>query len=481
MPVLDAAQAEFEISANVVVIGAGACGLAAALAAREAGAVVLVLERDARPTGSTSLSTGLIPAAGTKLQCAAGIEDSPDLLASDILNKAKQQTDAAIVHAVARASGPTVDWLTDAHGVTFTLVEGFLYPGHSVHRMHGTPNRSGQELQSALLAATARMQIDIVTSAVATDLYATREGRVTAVRFARPDGTSETVGCDALVLACCGFGGNKAMVREYIAEMADAEFGGHVGNQGDAIAWGRELGVALADLGSYQGHGAFATPYGNPMNWGLLTEGGFQVNALGKRFSNEVRGYSEQAVDTIAQPGRVAWDIYDEIREQPILGFSDYQEVAGLGGIRKAPTVAALAQLIGVPVDVLEQTVAEVGQMCAGTRTDPFGRDFRGRRPLEAPFCAVKVTGALFHTQGGLVIDTDTRTLRPDGSKMPNLFAGGGAARGMSGPSRWGSFSGGGLLTAVTQGRLAGTSAAAVVPAAPAPAWSKLEAGTQKV
>ena len=84
MPVLDATQAEFEISANVVVIGAGACGLAAALAAREAGAVVLVLERDARPTGSTSLSTGLIPAAGTKLQRAAGIEDSPDLLASEI-------------------------------------------------------------------------------------------------------------------------------------------------------------------------------------------------------------------------------------------------------------------------------------------------------------------------------------------------------------------------------------------------------------
>ena len=100
-----------------------------------------------------------------------------------------------------------------------------------------------------------------------------------------------------------------------------------------------------------------------------------------------------------------------------------------------------------------------------------------------APFCAVKVTGALFHTQGGLVIDTETRTLRPGGSKMPNLFAGGGAARGMSGPSRWGYFSGGGLLTAVTQGRLAGAHAAAIaaIPAAPAPAGSQPEAGTSKI
>ena len=462
MPVLSAATAKFEYEVDVVVIGAGACGLTAALAAKEAGAEVLVLERDLRPTGSTSLSTGLIPAAGTKLQKSMGIEDSPDLLAKDILGKAKHQTDEAIVRMVAAASGPTIDWLAEQHGVAFKLVEGFLYPGHSVLRMHGTPNRTGEELESALLAAADRKQIDLVTGALACDLYATTEGKVTAVRYTRPDGASETVGCKALVLACCGFGGNKEMVREYIPEIADAEFWGHVGNRGDAIEWGRELGAALADLGSYQGHGAVATPYGNPMNWGLLMQGGFQVNAQGKRFSNEVRGYSEQAVDTIAQPGRFAWNIYDEIREQPILGFTDYKEVAGLGGIKKAPTIRALAEMIGVPVDALEATVAEVNEMCAARRKDEFGRDFAGKQPLLAPFCAVKVTGALFHTQGGVVIDTDTQVLRPDRSKFPNLFAGGGAARGMSGPSRWGYFSGGGLLSAVTMGRTAGTNAAQV-------------------
>ena len=462
MPVLSAATAKFEYEVDVVVIGAGACGLTAALAATEAGAEVLVLERDLRPTGSTSLSTGLIPAAGTKLQKSMGIEDSPDLLAKDILGKAKHQTDEAIVRMVAGASGPTIDWLAEQHGVAFKLVEGFLYPGHSVLRMHGTPNRTGEELESALLAAADRKQIDLVTGALACDLYATTEGKVTAVRYTRPDGASETVGCKALVLACCGFGGNKEMVREYIPEIADAEFWGHVGNRGDAIEWGRELGAALADLGSYQGHGAVATPYGNPMNWGLLMQGGFQVNAQGKRFSNEVRGYSEQAVDTIAQPGRFAWNIYDEIREQPILGFTDYKEVAGLGGIKKAPTIRALAEMIGVPVDALEATVAEVNEMCAAKRKDEFGRDFAGKQPLLAPFCAVKVTGALFHTQGGVVIDTDTQVLRPDRSKFPNLFAGGGAARGMSGPSRWGYFSGGGLLSAVTMGRTAGTNAAQV-------------------
>ena len=460
MAVLPAAEARFEYSVPVVVVGAGACGLTAALAAREAGAEVLVLERDAKPAGSTALSTGLIPAAGTRFQRALGIEDSPALLAEDIWRKAKGATDRAIVDAVARASGPTIEWLADRHGVAFKLVEGFLYPGHSVLRMHGTPHRTGEELESALLAAAARLGIDIVSSAVATHLYARDDGRVVAVGFARPDGATETVGSDALVLACCGFGGNKEMVRDHIPEIADAEFWGHVGNKGDAIKWGTSLGAAIADLGSYQGHGAVATPYGNPVNWGLLTNGGYQVNTLGERFANEVRGYSEQAVEVIAQPGRIAWDVFDETRERPILGFADYDEIRSLGGVKRAESVRALAALMGVPAEALERTNAEVDALRASGREDRWGRKFAGTAPLAAPLCAIKVTGALFHTQGGLVIDPAAAVLRPDGSALPNLFAGGGAARGLSGPSNWGYFSGGGLLTATTLGRIAGESAA---------------------
>lgn len=444
----------------VVVIGAGACGLTAALAATERGAEVLVLERDARPSGSTALSTGLIPAAGTKFQKALGIEDSAERLAEDIFRKSKGQTERRMVEAVARASGPTVEWLAERHGVEFKLVEGFLYPGHSVLRMHGTPHRTGEELENALLASVERNGIDILTSAVATDVLS-ENGRITGVRFLRPNGSSESVGCRALVLACCGFGGDADMVRQYIPEIAAAEFAGHVGNKGDAVRWGLALGAAVADMGSYQGHGAVAVPYGNPVNWGLLTNGGYQVNARGERFSNEVRGYSEQAVEVIAQPERIAWDVFDDARERPILGFKDYEEIRSLGGIRKAGSLRELAETMSIPADALEKTNLEVNRLRSGQGEDCWGRDFRGTQPLAPPFCAVKVTGALFHTQGGLVIDPSARVLRPDGSGFANLFAGGGAARGLSGPSNWGYFSGGGLLTATTLGRIAGESAAA--------------------
>ncbi len=443
-----------------MVVGAGACGLTAALAAKERGAEVLVLERDARPTGSTALSTGLIPAAGTTFQRALGIQDSAELLAEDIWRKAKGQTDRRMVETVARASAPTVEWLAERHGVQFRLVEGYLYPGHSVLRMHGTPHRTGEELEGALLASAQANGIDILTSALATEVLHENQ-KILGVRFCRPDGSLESVGCGALVLACCGFGGNPEMVRRYIPEMADAEFSGHVGNKGDAVRWGLELGAALADLGSYQGHGAVAVPYGNPVNWALLTNGGYQVNVRGERFSNEVRGYSEQAVEVIAQPERTAWNVYDEERERPVLGFKDYEEIRGLGGIRKAGTLRELAAMMSLRAESLETTNRQVNALRSSGQADSWGRSFKGTQPLQAPFCAVKVTGTLFHTQGGLVIDPAARVLRPDGAAFPNLFAGGGAARGLSGPANWGYFSGGGLLTATTLGRIAGESAAA--------------------
>lgn len=458
MAVRPAAEAAFDTTVPVLIIGAGACGLTAALAARETGADPLILERDARPTGSTTLSTGLIPAADTRFQRALGIADSPALFAADIIKKAKHQTDARMAHAIATASGPTIEWLAD-RGVAFRLVDGFLYPGHSVLRMHGTPNRTGGELEAALLAAAGAARIDILTSAHATDLYVQDDGRVTAVRVARPDGTRETIGCGALVLACNGFGGNRAMVRELIPEMGDAEYSGHAGNQGDAIAWGRALGAATADLGGYQGHGAVAWPYNMPVVWGLIMGGGYQVNRAAARFANEASGYSEHAVEVVRQPEHVAWEIFDAAREAIALEFKDYQDVRALGGIKHADTLDDLARIIGLDAGALAATNAGVDAMRAGAPC-PFGRDFTGTAPLSPPFRAVKVTGTLFHTQGGLVVDQHARVLRPDGSALPNLFAGGGAACGLSGPSRWGYLSGNGLLTATVLGRIAGTVAA---------------------
>jgi fumarate reductase flavoprotein subunit len=466
MSVRAAAGVEFPIAVPVVVIGAGACGLTAALAARDASADVLVLERDASPSGSTALSSGLIPAAGTKVQAALGIDDTAALFAADIQAKAHGENDPAFVAAIASASGPTIDWLIERHRLELTLVEGFLYPGHSRMRMHAPPSRSGADLVAGLLAAARAAGADIVSGAQATALYAEPGGRVAGVELRRPNGAVERIGCGTLVLACSGFGGDPALVRRHIPEMGTAYFHGHAGNRGDALRWGEALGAATRHLGAYQGHGSVATPHNILVTWALMMEGGIQVNALGRRFSNEHAGYSEQAMCVLAQPGGVAWDIYDERLHRLGLGFDDYREADKAGAVRRADTLAALAAACGLPHAALAGELAGIARLAAGVGEDRFGRDFRGKPALAPPYYAVKVTGALFHTQGGLAVDADARVLRPDGTPLANLFAGGGAACGVSGSGRDGYLSGNGLLAAVVLGAKAGSAAARLVGAA---------------
>lgn len=453
---------EFPLTVPVLVIGAGACGLTAALAARDAGADVLVLERDPSPSGSTAMSSGMIPAAGTQLQADSGVDDSAAMMAADIQRKAHDENDPDMVDAICAASGPTIDWLVDRHKVPLKLVEGFLYPGHSVPRMHAPASRSGADLVAGLLAAANAAGADIVTDATVTTLYAGADGRIAGVEMVRPDGSRENIGCDALVLACSGFGGNAELVEKFIPEMTTAQYYGHTGNRGDALLWGEALGAAVKHLGAYQGHGSLAMPHAILMTWALMMEGGFQVNAEGRRFSNEHQGYSEQAMRVIAQPGGFAWNIYDERLHRLGLDFEDYRDALKAGAIRTAATIDELAIACGLPQPALAQTLALTHALAARQEQDAFGRDFTGRPALQAPFYAVKVTGALFHTQGGLVVDAEARVLRPDGSRMPNLLAGGGAACGISGSGRDGYLSGNGLLAATVLGAKAGASAARI-------------------
>ncbi|MCC6609241.1 MAG: FAD-dependent oxidoreductase [Burkholderiales bacterium] len=456
MPIVFDDAKRFELATPVVIVGAGACGLVAALAARDAGAEVLVLERDATPSGSTALSSGFIPAAFTRFQRAAGVADSPAQMAKDVARKNHGEADPRVVEAVCRASGPTIEWLADAHGVPFVLVEGFLYPGHSALRMHAVPEKTGATLMAALVRSAGAAGIDILCSAHVTDVFANRGRRVTGVRFARPDGSLEEVGCNALVLASSGFGGNPELVRRHIPEIADALYFGHAGNQGDAVAWGTALGAASGDMTAYQGHGSVATPHGVLVTLALMMEGGIQMNAAGDRFSDEHQGYSEQCLPVLRQPGGFAWDIYDERLHRLGMTFDDYRQAFAAGAIRPAPDVPGLAAAIGVAPARLASTLEEVARYAAGRDRDPFGRDFTGKPKLVPPYYAVKVTGALFHTQGGLAVDEHARVLDAQGHPLPNLLAGGGAARGISGAHVWGYLSGNGLLTAVALGRIAG-------------------------
>jgi fumarate reductase flavoprotein subunit len=420
----------------------------------------LVIERDAVPAGSTALSAGLIPAAATRLQRDKGIVDSPQLFAADIQRKAKGEADAAVVDAVARGAGLLVEWLMDRYGLPFEVVDNFNYPGHSVMRMHGLPTRTGSELIDRLRHAAETCDITILPQRIADVLLAEPDGRIRGVEILRSDGRRECIGCATLILACNGFGGNPDLVRRFIPEMAGALYFGHPGNRGDAVMWGEALGAKLAHLGAYQGHGSVATPHNILITWAVIMQGGFQINRDGSRFCDESQGYSEQAAEVLRQPGAIAWSVFDARIAAVARQFEDFQSAERAGAILTGRSVAELAGLMRVPAATFAAEWANVESLKATSGTDRFGRQFAPEQLCKAPFHAVKVTGALFHTQGGLAIDGVGRVRRKDGTLLPNLFAAGGAAAGVSGSSAAGYLSGNGLLTATVLGRLAGQAAA---------------------
>ncbi|MDE2334289.1 MAG: FAD-dependent oxidoreductase [Rhodospirillales bacterium] len=459
MNLLRVGEFDADAETDVLVVGAGAAGLTAALSAHAMGVETLLLERDDTPTGSTSLSSGLVPAAGTRFQHALGIDDDGETFFADIIAKNGDQTDAARARRLAEVSAEAVEFLADAADVPFSVVEGFTYPGHSVLRMHGTPQRTGAELMGHLLPATERAAIPLVTSACVVTLAANGAGRILGVEVERPDGGRERIACQALILACGGFGANAGRVRAHIPSMTEALYFGHPGHRGDAVAWGEALGARLADLAGHQGHGSVAHPHGILITWAAMSEGGIQVNHDGIRFADESHGYSEHAAAVLAQPGGEAIAIFDARIAGIARQFEDFRNAEALGAVRVAADAAAIASLFALPEAALSETLAEVDALAVRGGRDAFGRTFSPRQRLTPPYLAVRVTGALFHTQGGLDTDPDARVLGADLRPLPNLFAAGGAARGVSGPHADGYLSGNGLLSAVGLGRIAGLAA----------------------
>jgi fumarate reductase flavoprotein subunit len=251
------------------------------------------------------------------------------------------------------------------------------------------------------------------------------------------------------------------MIATHIPEMADARYFGHEGNDGEGIAWGRALGAAVGDMSAYQGLGTLAEPHAIIVPHPLLLEGGVLLNAEGRRFVHENGNISGLCVPVLAQPRGLAWVWFDGQRLASSLAHSpELRQCMEVGAVRTAATLEELCSACGLPTAAVRATLDAVRSMNAGTATDPFGRDFRAVRPLEPPYHAIRVIGALFHTQGGLQIDAHGRVLRGDGRPLPNLYAGGGVARGISGPDVTGYLPAMGLSTAVTFGRLAGDAAA---------------------
>lgn len=434
---------------DLVVVGAGG-GLAGALRAAELGLRVLVVECNPqfRQGNNTSMSTAMVPGAGTRWQAEAGLEDSPERFVADIMAKTKGEADEDLAQALAKVSGRLVTWLADHAGAPIELATDFAYPGHSQFRCHTIPHRRGSLLLEVLLSGIDRSPaVDLLVPGRLEDVR-TEGDRVRAAVIAYPDGNVEEVPTGAVLLATNGFGANQEMVRSHIPEMSGATYHGSAESRGDAIRIGTGLGADTAFLDAYQGHGALSTPHATLTGWATVMHGGVLVNAEGHRFGNETSGYSEFGHQVVAQPEGTAVLVFDQRIHDACLVFDDFRATVDAGAVRWASDPAGLAQAFGIDPVPFEATVEETRELARAGAPDRFGRTY-WEQPLGAPLAGVRVTGALFHTQGGLRVDGQARVLRPDRSAIDGLYASGGAAMGISGHGAAGYLAGNGLLPAL--------------------------------
>jgi fumarate reductase flavoprotein subunit len=254
------------------------------------------------------------------------------------------------------------------------------------------------------------------------------------------------------------------MLRQYIPEMAEVECIGAQGNTGDGIRWGLELGAAVAHMRGHQGHGYVIPGYGTRLVPEVPLLGAVMVNADGLRFDREDQGYSELAAVLLKQPRGVGYMFFDQRIYDVVSPNEHFRDTVAAGALKKADTIEDLAAAFKLDPKRVRATFDEYYANVAKGR-DPIGRETFGQ-PLKPPYYGAQITGTLAHTQGGLKVDVHGRVLRTDGSVIPNLYAGGGTAAGVSGDGAAGYLSGNGLLTALGFGLMAAEHAAAAIKAA---------------
>lgn len=444
-----------EKTADVVVIGSGAAGMAAALEARRAGASVVVLEKLPHVGGNTYICGGIIYGTGSQIQAENGLsDDSPEALAEYWMTRAEGNADADLLKMVAEHSGETIDWLVE-NGVEFNPT--LSSPG-TAGVLRGIKTDNGGVGLIVPIANTAQEEgVEILFNTTAQELVV-EDGTVCGVTATSGKDTLH-ISAKAVVLATGGFDASYEMAQKYSPELASPISYSSPGNVGDGIVMAEAVGADTVFKGGVIGFRAVpGVTYRDPIN-GLRTANCLSVTAEGERYTNETIDYPIFYQNMKNTGSDMFYNVMDSTTPNEVL---DSAVEAGVAF--KADTIEELAAAAGIPVDTLTATVNRYNELCASGNDDDFGKAAEKMIPLTtAPYYAVKVVPATIGSMGGVKIDLDTHVLNQDGAAIPGLYAAGAVANGdffyQTYPA-----SGTSIQFCFTTGRIAGQQAAAFQP-----------------
>ncbi len=459
---------------DVLVIGSGAAGLAAALAAQQAGAErVLVAESEGIIGGSSRLSGGLMMGAATRYQKSQGIEDSAEALFHDYMTLNQWKVESAVVERLTERAGEAVEWLGDL-GVEF--YDQLVFGGdESVPRVH-CPIGRGQAVVDVLYRQCRDAGVEFALGQ-RVDRLLVSEGAVVGIAVGEDQITAGSV-----VIATGGFGADEQKRKELFPSVFDTGWSYYIGadgSRGDALDFTRDVNAQVTGFnrGLRLLHTDFDKMYEAYIpGWLIL------VNGEGRRFCNETAPYG--IMDGLLQEqGDSAFAIFDHktLVDATELGVARYkQSIPGStkrqsphwnldiiemmlkeGKVHKRESLADLADAISVPTQNLIATVARVNELAELKEDQDYLKDPKFLEPITSgPFYAVEVRPATCcFTACGLRINRDAQVLDQTGRPIPRLYAAGEVTGGVIGPRYVGS--GNSYGNCVTMGRVAGQGAAA--------------------
>lgn len=447
---------------GVLVIGGGLAGAAALLAAAEAGAYAVLLEKTDLLGGSTVRSAGLSAFVGTDEQAEQGIADSVELLRKDLLEVGGHVNDEALVDAYCEHQLETYRWLK-GHGVRYGHIHAAS--GQSAPRSH--PSDTTAMLKS-LYAAAGRLGARIVLGSAVKRLLR-QGGRVTGV-CVEHEGVELEVRADAVVIASGGFSRSPELLARFAPQMRDALPAGGPGNQGDGLLMAWQLGAGVRDLPYVKGtYGHYFEPHPDEDGTGILAvyKGAIAVDRDGRRFVDESIPYKALGDASLAQPSGRTWQVWDAktmARSNDEVPIYDFRNREAAGMLELADTIDELAAKLGTEPGVLEATVRDYNARIAAGEPDALGRVHMvgrvgEREPLDTPPFYAQLSGTVcLATYAGLTVDAGLHVLDVFGEPIERLYAAGEVVGGFHGA---GYMTGTSIGKAAIFGRLAGRNAAA--------------------
>lgn len=439
------------ITTDVVVVGGGGAGLSAAIAAREKGANVVLVEKMLMLGGNTNYATAGINAADTKLQKKLGIEDSAELFYNDTMKGGKNVNNPELVKKLTTDSANIIDWLTERGA---DLSEVVFTGGQSAKRTHRPAGGQavGPVIVDALAETAEKDGIDVRTESEVTKLIKTGD-KVTGVEV-KHKGETYNITAKAVVMATGGFGANAKMVAEYKPSLEGFGSTNSPAITGEGIKMVKAVGGDLVDMTEIQTHPTVVHKKTAMITEAVRGEGAILVNREGKRFVSELETRDVVSKAELEQTGKSAFLIFDQEVREKLGAINGYVRK---GFTVEGATVEELAGKIGVDAKGLVDTMAKYnGYVKAGEDKD-FGKTALPRELVKAPFYAIEVSPAVHHTMGGVRINTNAEVLTADGKVIPGLFAAGEITGGVHGANRIG----GNAVTDITvYGKTAGENAA---------------------